>query len=141
MKIIVILFLPDQSINGVSFGIEEEDYKGTNLSPDSYISVEMISSKENSCNVQLFLNNVVYDGTVEELDNHIYAVASSSGAAAGNRYEETIYVTPINNSCFAIRYFIHYGLYENYPPESIREFDKQELLNKFDAIRKSIKYN
>ncbi len=133
-------FLPSRSINGVSFGIEEDDYKGTNLSKDSYISVEMVSDTSIPCNVESFLDNVSYDGTVEEQDNHIFAVASSTDAAAGNRYEQIVYVTPVNNGCSAIRYFIHYGVFENYPEGSIVEFDKQKLINKFDAIRKSNKY-
>ncbi len=137
------LFIPDvpeYSIDGVSFGIEESDYKGTNLSKDSYISVEMISDTSIPCNVEAFLDNVNYDGTVEEQDNHIFAVASSSSAGAGNRYEQTVYVTPVNTGCSAIRYFIHYTIFENYPEGSIVEFDKRKLLNKFDSIRKSIKF-
>lgn len=133
-------FVPDSLIEGVSFGIEEDDYKGTNLSKDSYMSVEVISDRNIPCKVESFINNVVYSGVVEEQDNHIFAVASSTDAGAGNRYEQTVYVTPIEAGCSAIRYFIHYGAIENYPVDTIKEFDRQKLLNKFDAIRKSIKY-
>ncbi len=133
-------FIADREIKGVSFGIEEDDYRGTNLSKDSYISVEMISDPNLSCNVESFLNNVIYNGNIEEQDNHIYAVASTTDAAVGNRYEEIVYVTPVDSGCSAIRYFIHYGAIENYPEGTITEFDRQKLFNKFDAIRKSIKY-
>ncbi len=133
-------FMPDNSISGVSFAIEEDDYKGTNLSKDSFISVENISDTNISCAVESFLDNVIYSGIIEEQDNHIFAVASSTDAGAGNRYEQTVYVTPVEGGCSAIRYFIHYGAFENYPIDTIKEFDRQKLLNKFDAIRKSIKY-
>lgn len=133
-------FIPDRNIDGVSFGIEESDYKGINLSKDSYISVEMISNQTIPCKVESFLNNVTYYGEIEEQDNHIFAVASTSEAAAGNRYEQTVYVTPVANGCSAIRYFIHYTVVENYPEGAVKEFDRDELLRKFDTIRKSIKY-
>jgi hypothetical protein len=130
----------ENSINGVSFGIEEDDYRGTNLSKDSYISVEMISDANIPCQVESFLDNVIYSGVIEEQDNHIFAVASTSDAGAGNRYEQTVYVTPVANGCSAIRYFIHYTVVENYPEGTVKEFNKDELLKKFDSIRKSIKY-
>lgn len=129
---------PKIDIKGVSFGIEEEDYKGTNLSKGSYISVENISDNSIPCAVESFLDGVNYSGVVEEQDNHIYAVASTTGAGAGNIYEETVFVTPGSNGCMAIRYFIHYNTFENYPEGSIIRFDRDKLLSKFDAIRKTI---
>ena len=67
-----------------------------------------------------------------------YSVASSTGAAAGNRYEETVYALPGTNHCIAVRYFIHYGVIENYPVGLVREFDKKSLLKEFDTIRRTL---
>ena len=62
----------------------------------------------------------------------------STGAAAGNRYEETVYTLPGTNPCIAVRYFIHYGVFQNYPAGTVREFDQQALLASFDAIRHTL---
>jgi hypothetical protein len=68
-------------------------------------------------------------------------VASTTGAAAGNRYEETVYAIPGTNPCVAVRYFVHYGVIENYPPGTVRQFDKQALLDQFDRIRRTLVVN
>jgi len=126
---------PGKDIAGVKFTIPLSMKTGTNLGSDSYISVEEIS-KTQTCTASLFLDqgkaHTLTDGNIT------YSVASSTGAGAGNRYEETVYATPITNGCLAIRYFIHYGVLENYPVGMVKQFDKQALLNQFDAIRHSL---
>jgi hypothetical protein len=67
-----------------------------------------------------------------------YSIASSTGAAAGNRYEETVYALSGTHSCISVRYFIHYGVFQNYPAGMVREFDQQALLASFDAIRRTL---
>ncbi len=67
-----------------------------------------------------------------------YSVATSSGAAAGNRYEEMIFAFPASSPCTAVRYYIHSTAVGNYPEGSVREFDREALLAEFDAIRKTI---
>jgi hypothetical protein len=37
-----------------------------------------------------------------------------------------------------VRYFIHYGVFQNYPAGMVREFDQQALLASFDAIRRTL---
>jgi hypothetical protein len=68
----------------------------------------------------------------------LYSVASSTGAAAGNRYDETVYALPGTNPCIAVRYFIHYGVIENYPAGTVRAFDEAALRSEFDAIRRTL---
>ena len=68
----------------------------------------------------------------------IYSVASSTGAGAGNRYEETVYALPGTNPCVAVRYFIHYGVIENYPAGTVQAFNQPALLATFDAIRRTL---
>jgi membrane-bound inhibitor of C-type lysozyme len=126
---------PGKSIAGIKFTVATSTAFGTNLSPDTYLSVEEIPQIKN-CSAALFLANAspksVTDGTFS------YSVATSSGAAAGNRYDELVYALPGTNPCIGIRYYIHYGVIENYPPGQVREFDKQALLETFDAIRRTI---
>ncbi|MFA5169623.1 MAG: MliC family protein [Candidatus Paceibacterota bacterium] len=127
---------PNKEINGVKFTIPSDIKNGTNLSNDSGISIESIPNIQN-CNAGLFLSDSSNIKTVTE-NNTEYSFASSTDAAAGNRYEESVWTLSNNNSCIAIRYFIHYGAIENYPQDTIKEFDKTALINQFDKIRQTL---
>lgn len=128
---------PGRDINGVKFTIPSKVSAGTNLGADSYISVETLPGAINSCSAEIYLDNSKSAGFVDE-NGHRYSIATSSGAAAGNRYDEKVYATPVTGGCIAVRYFIHYGVFENYPPGAIKQFDEQALMNKFDAIRRTL---
>lgn len=137
---------PGKDILGTKFTIPDSIATGTNLSNDSYISLEQIplsnsttttSSELQKCSASLFLNPGVKPTSV--VDSGItYSFASSSDAGAGNRYDETVYAVPGTNPCIAVRYFIHYGAFENYPEGSIVKFNEQEIINKFDKIRQTL---
>ncbi len=129
-------FGPGKDIGGVKFTIAPSIAQGTNLSDDSYVSVEQIPQARD-CTAELFLDQkasaqIVIDGEMT------YLVASSTDAAAGNRYEETVYALPGTNPCIAVRYFIHYGVFENYEPGMVVRFDQSALLAQFDAIRRTL---
>jgi len=130
---------PGKNIFGVKFAVPSSAILGTNLSKDSYISVETLS-QITECEADLFLFGA--KESKELTDNTMaYSVASTSDAGAGNRYEETIYAIPGTNPCVAIRYFIHYTVLENYPSGTIKAFDKASLLRGFDAIRRTLIVN
>lgn len=128
---------PGKGINGVKFTIPESMAKGTNLSSfDTGVSVEEIPNVQN-CDAKLFLysgatSREITDGGVD------YSFASTTGAAAGNRYEEQVWAFPGTNPCVAVRYIIHYGVIENYPPGVVSEFNRADLIKQFDAIRQSL---
>lgn len=128
---------PGKEIWGVKFQIPSALAKGTNLSEDSYLSVEQLPQTPN-CVATLFLGdqNLTADNLKE--DDTTYSFASTTGAAAGNRYEEKVYALPGTNPCIAVRYFIHYGIIENYEPGTVKEFDKEVLLDQFDQIRRTL---
>jgi membrane-bound inhibitor of C-type lysozyme len=130
---------PGKDISGVKFTIPASLAKGTNLSDDSYISVEKIPNAKD-CSAGMFLEWGVQVRTTTENDT-AYSAASSTGAAAGNRYEETVYAFPGTSPCLAVRYFIHYGVFENYAPGLAREFDQGALRRQFDAIRRTLIVN
>ncbi len=129
---------PERTINGTRFIVPPSITSGTNLSQDSYISVEPLAGAINSCSAQIYLGaNATHEGFVD-VGAHRYSVASSMEAAAGNRYEERVYATPVDGGCIAVRYFIHYGAIENYPKGAVNNFDRQALLRQFDIIRESL---
>ena len=128
-------FGPGKDIAGIKFTIPAAMAAGTNLGADTYLSVEEIPQTRD-CSASLFLGHVTPHAVTESGTD--YSVASSTGAGAGNRYYETVYALLGTSPCIAVRYFIHYGVFENYPPGAVRRFDQQAILNQFDAIRHTL---
>ena len=140
-------FGPKKLINGVKFSIPatmamastSSPQAGTNLSADTGVSVEQLPRAKN-CTGDIYLmasvtaHNVTDNGTE-------YSFASSTGAAAGNRYEEHVYALATSSPCTAVRYFIHSSNISNYPAGMVSEFDRAALLGEFDKIRASLVLN
>ncbi len=129
-------FGPGKAISGVKFTIPGTMATGTNLSADSYVSVEWLP-RAKKCTADIYLlANVRGIDTV--IGGTSYSVATSSGAAAGNRYDEEVYAFPSSSPCTAVRYFVHTTQLENYPEGTVREFDRSALIRAFDEIRDSL---
>lgn len=124
-------------ILGVKLSVPNTFTQGTNLSnSQTGISVEVMPNMP-SCNAYPFL--IQPESVVNEVINgRKYSVASSTGAGAGNLYEEFVYALPNTNPCIAIRYFIHSTNITNYPEGTIKEYDRAGLLRVFDVIRDSL---
>lgn len=131
---------PGKEIPGIRFTIPPALAEGTNLSPDSFISIEHLDASGTS-SVECSATPFVPEGTATStiVDNDVtYSLAFATDAAAGNRYEEVVYALPGTNPCLAVRYFIHYGVFENYATGTVKEFDKKALTNQFDEIRRTL---
>ncbi len=128
---------PGKSISGVKFTIPKAMTAKTNLSADSYLSVEHLPSDQ-SCDAIAFLGDSTTESKSIREGTFSYLFASSSEAAAGNRYEEHVYALADSDPCIAVRYFIHYTAIENYLEGTVIEFDKVALLKNFDRIRKTL---
>ncbi len=126
---------PEKVISGVKFTIPAAMATGTNLGADSYISIEQLP-KVKTCSADLFLDGDFTPSVIVE--DILYSVATSSNAGAGNRYEETVYAIPGTSPCLAVRYFVHYSAFQNYPEGSIKEFDQAKLIETFDRIRRTL---
>lgn len=123
-------------MRGIKFSIPETLASGTNLSPDSGISVEVLP-KGASCSGSEF----VYQGLVMDslTDRGVdYSVVKTAQSAAGNLYEEIVYVIKESEPCTAVRYFLHSTQIANYPEGEVRQFDKRSLLKDFDIVRRSL---
>ncbi len=129
-------FGPKKLINGVRFTIPASVATGTNLAGDTYLAVESLPRAKN-CTGDIYIQANVKPQTLME-GGAQYSVASTSGAAAGNRYEEVVYALLGSTPCTAIRYRLHSSNLDNYPPGAVREFDRAALLADFDKIRQSL---
>jgi hypothetical protein len=127
---------PGKTIFGVSFTISAERIAGTNLAGDTRLSVEHLAGP-GACQASRFLDSPQNQRT-EANGNRTYSVATSSEGAAGNLYDETVYVLPGTSPCIAIRYFIHSMNIGNYDPGTVKEFDKDGLVKTFDRMRRSL---
>lgn len=126
---------PGVETKGSSYTIPAALAAGTNLSTDTYISYE--ESDSATCEPKDFLDGVTEVSEVTD-DGVTYLVAHSVGAAAGNRYDETVFVFKDYKPCNAVRYFIHYGVIENYPEGTVTEFDRAALVAEFDDFRRAL---
>ena len=127
---------PKKPIHGVKFSIPLEMATGTNLSIDSGVAIEQLPHAK-KCTGDIYLHDNVRAN--ERTDNGVtYSVASSSGAGAGNFYEETVYAITGSVPCTAVRYFIHSTNIGNYDPGTVKEFNRAALLASFDKIRQAL---
>lgn len=130
--------VPNKPIPGVKFTVPSAMATGTNLSVDTGLSVESLPRAQTCTGDIYLLQNV---RATQVIDNGVtYSLATTSDAAAGNRYEEYVYALKDSSPCTAVRYYIHSTALENYGTSTtIKEFDRNVLLQAFDEIRRSLK--
>lgn len=128
---------PGKDIKGVAFIVSEDVSKGTNLSSDSYFSVEQLPGDQ-ECIARNFISNPLTENTVEE-NGRTYSVVTGGDAAAGNRYEDTVFATKINSICYGLRLMVHTTVIENYEPGTIKEYDRQKLVTLYNRFRSTFK--
>jgi membrane-bound inhibitor of C-type lysozyme len=129
---------PNKTIKGVSFTIPAGATTGTNLSKDTYLAVESLPSAT-TCTADLFLDTQSRNKASTFSDSGVnYSVATTSGAGAGNFYDEAVFAIPGSSPCTAVRYFIHSTNVGNYPAGTVTEFNKAGLINEFDLIRRTL---
>lgn len=129
-------FSSTKSIKGVKFVIPNTMATGTNLSADTYISIEQLPNAR-LCTGDIYVIDNVKSREVTE-GAVTYSVASTTGAGAGNRYEEVVYAFKGSAPCTAVRYYIHSTNIGNYPAGTVTEFNRDALLQQFDQIRKTV---
>ena len=132
-------FGPKKLINGVKFTVPATVATGTNLSADTGVSVEQLPRAKNCTGDIYLLDNVTAHDIIE--NGTEYSFASSTGAAAGNLYDEQVYALATSSPCTAVRYYIHSSAIENFPTGTVSEFDRSALLTEFDKIRASLVLN
>lgn len=129
---------PKKPISGVKVLIPDRVATGTNVSSqDTGVSIEQLPRALN-CTGDIFIVDNVKASTITE-NGVTYSVATTSGAGAGNFYEEMVYALSGTKPCTAVRYFIHSMNIGNFEPGAAREFDREALIAEFDKIRSSLR--
>ncbi len=126
---------PGREIPGVAFRVPTAWTTGTNLSGDSHIAIEELSDVD--CTPDTFLDSPTLESRAIPGTN-TFTVASESGAGAGNRYDETVYITEKGSRCYAVRSYIHSTVAANYPPGTVTEFDRNAFRSALDSIASSL---
>lgn len=134
--------VPNKPVDGVQFTVPIEMAEGTNLDNDSGVSVEWLPRAQNCTGGIYVLDEVrAFEMSV---GSTTYSVATTSGAGAGNVYEEHIYALPESDPCTAVRYFIHSsGIADSFSTTTgdatqIQKYDRATLLRAFDEMRNSL---
>lgn len=130
---------PQKEIPGVSFVIPEAMTHATNLATDSHLSIEWLSNAQ-TCTAKNFLDSETTAPQTITDSGITYSVVTSTGAAAGNLYEETVYAFAHGANCYAVRYVIHSSNIGNYEPGTVKAFDREALIQEFDGIRHSLQF-
>jgi hypothetical protein len=115
------------------------DYiRGTNFRDATFdVGYSTNSSDIKNCYV---VQNMTSSGNTG-INGATYNKFTLSDAAAGNRYDSTIYRTVHNNRCYSLEYTIHYSNIQNYDPSmNVKEFDENAVKTTLENIVESFKF-
>lgn len=129
---------PGKERNGISFTIPASMTTGTNLSKDSFVSVETLPHAS-TCEAKEFFDGIAQ--TSVSFDGGTLTFVQTSDAGAGNFYEEYLAAVPSKNGCQGIRLLIHSTNIGNYDPGTIKEFDRTQLLSIYETIIREYSYS
>jgi hypothetical protein len=115
--------------------IDTQAYTGTNLS-EAYF---LYSSSDEPAVIQNCTQPVSLGGLEEvlgtvEINGVTFVHSRSTGAATGNFYEQGIYRTELTGRCYEAVYVIHSVSAGAFLPTVIAEYDREALIQKFEAI-------
>lgn len=115
-------YLPGTNFNDATFSV------GASANPSSIATCTHNPSGSRGSSAVTVINGVSF------------TKLSFQDAAAGNRYDTTSYRTIRDNMCYAIEYTIHYGVFQNYPAGSIRQFKESKLRDVLDQVVQSFHF-
>jgi len=70
----------------------------------------------------------------ETINGYFFTQSEAVGVGAGNIYDQVIYRTVYNGICYEAVFYMHSGNIGNYTPGAVIEFDRNELVQKFEGI-------
>lgn len=121
--------------------IPQTDYPNTNFG-DAAFSVSTVSATSLD---QCLKMNAPENGdgfkTQTNVNGRTFYMTKSSGAAAGNRYDSTVYRTLVNQTCYELLETIHTSAIENYPAGTVSSVDPTPIQAKLDSVLNTFQIN
>lgn len=121
----------------IGFVLDPSMFQGTNLvEAGVYVGATTSPAVVAQCTARSSAIETMASSTVS-LGGTPFAVFTSTGAGAGNTYQETIYRSNVNGTCYEIAEMLHAGNIANYPKNSVTAYDQAEYQGILDAMAKS----
>jgi hypothetical protein len=125
-------FLPITHIPVVGFILPKSLFQGSNLvEAGVFIGASAEADAVNAC---LGPSDQETPHGTTTINGVIYQVFSSTGAGAGNTYEENSLRTVRNGTCFEIVELLHSGNIGNYPTGQVKQFDQNLYHTMLDSM-------
>lgn len=116
--------------------IESELYEKTNLS-EVYLFVSSTSDAQTVATCTEPNQNgggPEYPAGNEVVNGLTFVHSTSEGAGAGNFYQQEIYRTVWQNTCYEVIYYIHSTNVGNYTPGTVTEFNRDAVMRNLQAV-------
>ena len=119
-------------IAGVKFVVPASFTEGTNLAPDSGVSLEVLPRAAN-CTGDIYLKANVKAQPVQS-GAVTFSVATSTETVGDESFEEAVFAIPGSSPCIAMRYFLHTTAMAS----TTLPYDRAGVLAAFENIRASL---
>jgi hypothetical protein len=130
-------YLPLTQTPVVAIVLPPSLFKGTNLGEAGvYIGASSAAAVTSKWKVPVSGSAEVAAGTTT-VNGATFAVFTSTEPAAGNIYEERVYRTVHEGTCFELTELLHSGNIGNYTPGTVEQFDKVKFGGYLEAIVES----
>ena len=131
-------FLPLTQAAAVAFVLPKALFKGTNL-----LEAGVYVGQKATADVPAPWADP-YEGETAagttSINGISWATFTSSEGAAGNIYDERVYRTAHNGTCYEIAELLHSAEIGNYDPGTVTEFDKTQFEGYLEAIARSFTF-
>lgn len=125
----------------VELGIPQNQYPKTNFGDAAFsVSASYAKSKAECLSMNAPENGDGFKNAIT-INGIQFYTTTTSGAAAGNRYDGTTYRTLVGNqTCIELTETIHTSVLENYPAGTVTEVDSQSVRNRLNQVLYSFKF-
>lgn len=128
-------FLPLTQTPVIAFTLSRGLFQGTNLNEAGvYIGATTTPSIVSSCTEPSSQGDETEASSTATVNGTAFNVFDSTGAAAGNIYQEKTFRTVENGTCFELVEMLHSGQLANYPAGTIVAFDQAQFSGILEAM-------
>jgi hypothetical protein len=128
-------FLPLTQTPVIGLKLSPDLYAGTNLTEAGvYIGATTTPSIVSTCTDPMTSSGETEASSTVAIGGATFSVFNSTGAGAGNIYQEKEFRTVQSGTCFEIVELLHSGQIANYPSGTVTAFDETKFSGILDAM-------